>query len=212
MFDRPGLRIYTGGDDNIVKIWCARTGWLIHSLRPHQTEDPRSRKVGQITDFSINQSNTILATSSSDRTIRTWNLTTFEQLCYINVGKQIMSMSLSPSPDESNQCLIVPCSDAKTRIYLWDSPRKNFSPYPISLDSGTLVKDSADHCCFNPTGTKFIVGGQDGIVYLFSVNPVDKKDPNNDLGLSETAHPKLIHRFIEHKVTNNLSLMICRAA
>jgi WD40 repeat protein len=141
-----------------VKVWCAKTGWLIHTLRPHQTIDPLVRRVGQINDFSINLANTILATSSSDRTIRTWNLETFEQLSYINVGKQIMSMSISPSPDESNQCLIVPCRDAKTRVYLWDSHTKTYGQHPTAiLDSGTLMKDSADHCSFNSTGTKFIV-------------------------------------------------------
>ena len=36
-FDRTGNVFFTGGDDSLVKVWCAKTGWLVRSIRGHQT-------------------------------------------------------------------------------------------------------------------------------------------------------------------------------
>lgn len=44
MFDRTGERVVTGADDKLVKVWSARTGNLLHTLRGHN---------GHITDLSI---------------------------------------------------------------------------------------------------------------------------------------------------------------
>jgi WD40 repeat protein len=159
VFDRPGERFVTGGDDNIVKIWCAKTGWLIHTLRPHQTLNNHFRppQVGVIVDVTISQDNSVLATCSSDHTIRIWDFETFEMLSYINVRKHIHSIRISPSPVESNKCLVVACADARTRVYLWNRKIQRYDKTPIVLESGTLQKDASLYCCFNKTGTKFMV-------------------------------------------------------
>lgn len=51
----------------LVKIWSLATGDLLFTLRGH---------VGNITDLAVNSSNTLLASSSDDKTVRVWELST----------------------------------------------------------------------------------------------------------------------------------------
>jgi WD40 repeat protein len=87
IFDKSGQRIVTvsvilfercflfeqsqGGDDFLVKIWCAKSAWLIYTLRGHQDV---------IIELTINSENTILASGSNDGFIRLWKLETSEPL------------------------------------------------------------------------------------------------------------------------------------
>eukprot|EP00898_Chlorokybus_atmophyticus_P006616 jgi/Chlat1/6956/Chrsp52S06626 len=63
IFDRRGLRIVTGSDDRLVKIWSAVTGLLLFSCRGH---------TGDITDLSISPDSQHVASSSNDHSIRVW--------------------------------------------------------------------------------------------------------------------------------------------
>lgn len=51
----------------LIKIWSLETGDLKFTLRGH---------VGNITDLAVNDSNTLLASSSDDKTVRVWELST----------------------------------------------------------------------------------------------------------------------------------------
>jgi WD40 repeat protein len=84
IYDQTGNRIFTGGDDNLVKVWCADTGWLLHTIRAHQTIT-RNNTLYMIIDLDIDSDNTILVSSSSDKTIRVWDLKTFDPISYIHV-------------------------------------------------------------------------------------------------------------------------------
>jgi WD40 repeat protein len=53
--------------NRLVKIWSLATGDLLFTLRGH---------VGNITDLAVNSSNTLLASSSDDKTVRVWELRT----------------------------------------------------------------------------------------------------------------------------------------
>ena len=48
-----------------MKIWHARSGRLMATLRGHATE---------ITDMAVNYENTLLATGSMDKSVRVWSL------------------------------------------------------------------------------------------------------------------------------------------
>lgn len=37
IYDGTGTRFFTGGDDNLVKVWDSDTGWLIRTIRAHKT-------------------------------------------------------------------------------------------------------------------------------------------------------------------------------
>lgn len=54
-------------DSRLIKIWSLETGDLKFTLRGH---------VGNITDLAVNNSNTLLASSSDDKTVRVWELST----------------------------------------------------------------------------------------------------------------------------------------
>ena len=56
-----------GADDSLVKIWHSRSGRLMATLRGHAAE---------ITDMTVNQENTLLATGSMDKSVRVWSLRT----------------------------------------------------------------------------------------------------------------------------------------
>ena len=64
-FDPNGERLYTGADDHLVKVWDARSGYLVRTLRGHRNE---------ITDVDIHASGSHLASSSNDCTVRVWHL------------------------------------------------------------------------------------------------------------------------------------------
>lgn len=81
-FDKAGLRVITGSDDYLVKIWCARTGYLIYTLRGHQKE---------ITDLTLNEENTLLATTSTDGVIRVWSLKDFRPIAVLTSGTTSVS-------------------------------------------------------------------------------------------------------------------------
>lgn len=81
-FDKAGLRVITGSDDYLVKIWCARTGYLIYTLRGHQKE---------ITDLTLNEENTLLATTSTDGVIRVWSLKDFRPIAVLTSGTTAVS-------------------------------------------------------------------------------------------------------------------------
>lgn len=90
-YDKTGKFVITGADDRyctdcfglcsravmtnwsvllcsrLIKIWSLETGDLKFTLRGH---------VGNITDLAVNDSNTLLASSSDDKTVRVWELST----------------------------------------------------------------------------------------------------------------------------------------
>lgn len=62
-FDSTGALLVTAADDGLAKVWCAESGWLLHSLRGHSSD---------VTDVSISHGDTLLATASNDGTVRVW--------------------------------------------------------------------------------------------------------------------------------------------
>jgi WD40 repeat protein len=84
-FDKSGLRVITGSDDYLVKIWCAKTGYLIYTLRGHQKE---------ITDLTLNEENTLLATTSTDGIIRVWSMKDFRPIAVLTSGTPTVRLQL----------------------------------------------------------------------------------------------------------------------
>ncbi|TPX35322.1 hypothetical protein SmJEL517_g02195, partial [Synchytrium microbalum] len=203
LFDRSGKRIFTGGDDQLVKVWCAETGWLIHSIRGHRTQ-LESGAQGVIQDMAVNEDNTILATASSDMTVRLWDMDTFQPLGTLKPAKHISLIAFSPSCLDANKCLIIVCHDFRARVYMWDDERQRYKQDAIEIECGTSLRDKVTCISFNRTGTQFVMGADNGKVHLYSLLPPELAVlSNQERTLAEvTPHvvqPKLLAELNAHK-------------
>ncbi|KND04571.1 uncharacterized protein SPPG_00293 [Spizellomyces punctatus DAOM BR117] len=174
LWDRTGTTFFTGGDDSLVKVWCAQSGLLMRTLRGHATfleENGQPVEHHFIADMAINEENTMLATASSDGTVHVWNVQTWDPVICLQIRKSISRIMFSPSPVDDNQCLIVGSKDGKTRVYRWIPHRQTFDPKPIILQTHDKRIDQVDTLAFNRTGTRFVVGGTDGLIYLYKIIP-----------------------------------------
>jgi WD40 repeat protein len=174
------LNFTQGSDDNVVKVWCTNSGYLIHTIRAHQTIT-RTNSQYMIVELEIDPDNQFIVTASSDKTIRYWDLNTYMPMGYIHIGKEILNIKIAPSIIPDKKYLIVGCGDGKVRLFEWKE--HYFDWNPIVLDGGTLTKDQVVSSSCHVSGLKFVTGGDDGILYLFSLHH---------------AHPKLIRLFEKH--------------
>ncbi|KAG2177959.1 hypothetical protein INT43_003206 [Umbelopsis isabellina] len=164
-FDKAGLRVITGSDDYLVKIWCATTGYLIYTLRGHQKE---------ITDLTLNEENTLLATTSTDGIIRVWSMKDFRPIAVLTSGaptrKGFTTVNFSPSPMSDTRYLMATSEDGMVRLWKWDRKTLQFfNPNsPITFPCRFRLKDQVRCASFNRSGTQFAVAGDDGIVHVFS--------------------------------------------
>ncbi|GAB5586721.1 hypothetical protein Unana1_01621 [Umbelopsis nana] len=164
-FDKSGLRVITGSDDYLVKIWCARTGYLIYTLRGHQKE---------ITDLTLNEENTLLATTSTDGIIRVWSMKDFRPIAVLTSGaatrKGFTTVNFSPSPMSDTRYLMATSEDGMVRLWKWDRQTLQFFDpnSPITFPCRFRLKDQVRCASFNRSGTHFAVAGDDGFVHVFS--------------------------------------------
>ncbi|XP_014871880.1 bromodomain and WD repeat-containing protein 1, partial [Poecilia latipinna] len=103
-FDRTGLRIFTGSDDCLVKIWSSLDGRLHSTLRGHSAE---------ITDLAVNYENTLIAAGSCDKTIRVWCLRTCAPMAVLQGHSgSITSLQFSPFAKGSKRYMLSTGTDA----------------------------------------------------------------------------------------------------
>ncbi|RKP03795.1 hypothetical protein CXG81DRAFT_23631 [Caulochytrium protostelioides] len=193
VFDATSQRFITGGDDNLIKIWCAETGWLLHSIRGHPTLTSTNQQ-GVILDLALTVDNTILASASSDRSIRMWDMKTYQPLPWkITITKGINTIRFSPSPLAENACLAVTCADGKVRLYHYLPDVDAYQMTADLVDAGLRTRDAVRDVDFDFTGTRMASGGDDGCLYIWSMIPT------HALGLPSRAQPSLRARIDAHK-------------
>ncbi|KAI9258598.1 hypothetical protein EDC94DRAFT_585880 [Helicostylum pulchrum] len=164
-FDKTNRRLFTGSDDFLVKVWCVRTGYLIHTIRGHQNI---------ITDIAINQENTLIATASSDGYVRVWTMDEYKPIMSLRPNastiKPFTTVKFSPSPRAETRYLMATNEDGIVRLWKWDRDTLQFFDIdtPITFSCKFRAKDRLRCSSFNYTGTKFTVAGDDGFVYVFS--------------------------------------------
>ncbi|MFT7803382.1 bromodomain and WD repeat-containing protein 3-like isoform X4 [Arapaima gigas] len=118
-FDRSGLRIFTGSDDCLVKIWSSFDGRLHSTLRGHSAE---------ISDMAVNFENTLIATGSCDRTIRVWCLRTCAPVAVLQGHSgSITSLQFSPFAKGSKRYMVSTGTDATVCFWQWDANNINFN-------------------------------------------------------------------------------------
>ncbi len=164
-FDRSSSRIITGSDDYLIKIWNAETGWLIHTLRGHQDV---------VVDVAVNEEGTLVASASQDNSVRVWDIKTGFPVAVLSsrvtARKGFTALQFSPAPLPAMRYLLVAGEDGNARLWKWDKDTLNFEDAtPIVLDCKSTQRDEARCCSFNNTGSRFVIGGTDGLVRLFAV-------------------------------------------
>uniref|UniRef100_A0A667Y436 Bromodomain and WD repeat domain containing 1 n=1 Tax=Myripristis murdjan TaxID=586833 RepID=A0A667Y436_9TELE len=117
-FDRTGLRIFTGSDDCLVKIWSSFDGRLHSTLRGHSAE---------ITDLAVSYENTLIAAGSCDKTIRVWCLRTCAPVAVLQGHSgSITSLQFSPFAKGSKRYMLSTGTDATVCFWQWDVNNINF--------------------------------------------------------------------------------------
>ncbi|KAJ8400340.1 hypothetical protein AAFF_G00397230 [Aldrovandia affinis] len=118
-FDRTGLRVFTGADDCLVKIWSSFDGRLHSTLRGHSAE---------ISDLAVNFENTLISAGSCDKTIRVWCLRTCAPVAVLQGHSgSITSLQFSPFAKGSKRYMVSTGTDATVCVWQWDVNNINFS-------------------------------------------------------------------------------------
>lgn len=163
MFDRSGDCILTGADDSLVKIWSANDGRLLATLRGHSDH---------ITDFSVNYENTLLATCSSDKQIRIWNLKTTAPVTILS-GHTAMISSVRFCPlilKDDSRYLVSTGYDGTVCFWKWNIRTGEFDSQPLKfnerLKAGWHILSSS----FSSGGTMLAVGSTDHYIRVYHVD------------------------------------------
>ncbi|KAJ2553041.1 hypothetical protein EV175_003085 [Coemansia sp. RSA 1933] len=191
LFDRTSRRMITGSDDYLVKVWCTQSGYLINTFKGHHDV---------ITDVVLNVENTLLASASTDGTVRIWNLKTGEPRAVLIANphgrtKGITAVKFSPSPRKEIRFLATTCDDGLCRLYRWDNQTLTFDTNPIVIDGRPEPRHSVTCFAFNHTGSRFAIATSTGYVSIYSTiaNAGNVADDSLDWGT-----PKLITRIAAH--------------
>ncbi|KAJ1964885.1 hypothetical protein GGI12_001146 [Dipsacomyces acuminosporus] len=191
IFDRTGRRMITGSDDYLIKIWCTRTGYLINTFKGHRDV---------ITDIALNVENTLLASASSDGSVRIWNVKTGEPRGVLVANahgrsKSITAVKFSPSPVDQIRFLATTCDDGLCRLYRWNKESLVFNTDPILIDGRPDTRDTVTSFAFNHTGSRFAIATKSGYISIYSTiaGAVNAPDGNN------WGEPKLIKRLAAHE-------------
>jgi len=109
-----------------------------------------------VTGLDVAPNNSFFISSSNDKTIRKWNLTTLESEVLLTSDSRINAIELSPN---SNQ-MIVGTQDGKIRLYNLNDLSKN-------LTIGKESKNGISSIAYNHNGSWLVVGDSKGKVQVF---------------------------------------------
>ncbi|KAJ2770774.1 hypothetical protein IWQ57_002505, partial [Coemansia nantahalensis] len=189
LFDRTGRRLLTGSDDYLIKVWCTQTGYLINTFKGHQEV---------VTDMALNAEGTLLASSSTDGTVRIWNLKTGEPRAVIVThpggrAKPVTDVTFSPAPHAEIRYLATLCDDGLCRLYKWNRDSLTVDAAAVEIDPRTQPRDRVSSFAFNHTGSRLALATSSGFVSIYSTIA-----GAGDGGPGPWGPPKLIARIAAH--------------
>ncbi|KAM6946356.1 bromodomain and WD repeat-containing protein 3-like [Aplochiton taeniatus] len=176
-FDRTGLRIFTGSDDCLVKIWSSFDGRLHSTLRGHSAE---------ITDLAVSYENTLIAAGSCDKTIRVWCLRTCAPVAVLQGHSgSITSLQFSPFAKGSKRYMLSTGTDATVCFWQWDVNNINFNDRPHKFTERPRPGVQTVCSSFSPGGMFLATGSTDDVIriyYLGCGNPekISELDAHTD--------------------------------
>ncbi|CAB0011603.1 unnamed protein product, partial [Nesidiocoris tenuis] len=165
LFDRSGLYLITGADDDLVKVWSVVDGRLLNSFRGAEAE---------ITDLAISYDNTLVAAGSLDKIIRVWNL----QYGYPVATLASHSGSITNlifSPYIKNECTYLVSTSTDGSVAFWSYAKIDgqhvFEPKPLQYHE-KLRPGQAQMLCaeFSPGGMFLAAGSADHHVRVYRMD------------------------------------------
>ncbi|XP_029700101.1 bromodomain and WD repeat-containing protein 3 isoform X2 [Takifugu rubripes] len=158
-FDRTGLRIFTGSDDCLVKIWSSFNGRLLSTLRGHTAE---------ITDLAVNYENTLIAAGSCDKTIRVWCLRTCAPVAVLQGHSgSITSLQFSPFAKGSKRYMLSTGTDATLHFWQWDVDSIKFSDQSHKFTERPRPGVQTVCSSFSPGGMFLATGSTDNVIRIY---------------------------------------------
>ncbi|XP_061682626.1 bromodomain and WD repeat-containing protein 3 isoform X2 [Syngnathoides biaculeatus] len=158
-FDRTGLRIFTGSDDCLVKIWSSFDGRLHSTLRGHSAE---------ITDLAVSYENTLIAAGSCDKTIRVWCLRTCAPVAVLQGHSgSITSLQFSPFAKGSKRYMLSTGTDATVCFWQWDVNNINFSDRPHKFTERPRPGVQTVCSSFSSGGIFLATGSTDDVIRIY---------------------------------------------
>uniref|UniRef100_A0A667YEG9 Bromodomain and WD repeat domain containing 1 n=1 Tax=Myripristis murdjan TaxID=586833 RepID=A0A667YEG9_9TELE len=158
-FDRTGLRIFTGSDDCLVKIWSSFDGRLHSTLRGHSAE---------ITDLAVSYENTLIAAGSCDKTIRVWCLRTCAPVAVLQGHSgSITSLQFSPFAKGSKRYMLSTGTDATVCFWQWDVNNINFGDRPHKFTERPRPGVQTVCSSFSPGGMFLATGSTDDVIRIY---------------------------------------------
>ncbi|KRX53592.1 Bromodomain and WD repeat-containing protein 3, partial [Trichinella sp. T9] len=128
-FDRTGRRLFTGGDDHLIKVWSPRSARLLYTFRGF---------CGQITDMHVNYENTLIAAASMDKFIRVWSLKNAQPVAAMtgHTG-MITNLQFLPSTATDRQVLVSTGNDGN--VFFWHYMHDAFEASPVRFNVRSKV-------------------------------------------------------------------------
>ncbi|OUC41253.1 putative Bromodomain protein [Trichinella nativa] len=161
-FDRTGRRLFTGGDDHLIKVWSPRSARLLYTFRGF---------CGQITDMHVNYENTLIAAASMDKFIRVWSLKNAQPVAAMtgHTG-MITNLQFLPSTATDRQVLVSTGNDGN--VFFWHYMHDAFEASPVRFNVRSKVGGRVIGLSVSGGGRFVGTCGSDHSITVFKV-PLD---------------------------------------
>ncbi|MFH4980022.1 hypothetical protein AB6A40_006731 [Gnathostoma spinigerum] len=172
-FDRTGLYIFTGADDNLVKVWSAVDGLIRFTFRGHNAE---------ISDMTVSHDNSLLATGSVDKSVRVWCLLTGATLAVFHSHTAMVTLiSFLPYVEGNNRYLLSAGGDCTVNFYHYDAMTHTFDERPIRFGERTSTGARIVSSCHSPGGNLVVVGDTHRYLHIYRIIPNEGVFKVNDI-------------------------------
>jgi eukaryotic-like serine/threonine-protein kinase len=152
-FSLDGRRIASGGADQTVRVWDARTGQQTLTLNGH---------AGSVVSVAFSPDGGRIASGGADRTVRVWDAGTGQQALTLN-GHTDGVLGVAFSPD--GRRITSGSSDQTVRV--WDA---GTGQETLTLKGHTNYVRSV---AFSPDGRRIVSAGMDGTVKVWDARPLN---------------------------------------